>query len=544
MKHLKALPIILYVLQTIPAYAAPVKEHFEILDMTNPAVIREMDRVYVMHPDQNSIQQGIRLYALAIEAWNPSYKNINVRLKIMNHVKDQGVLNGLIAPSILLIEHALKTNDVAFAMSLITMVRHISPVFNSQLERKWKLPETSMNFAKFVTNSDEQISKYYGRLLGSDFQAYADGERKLAETSLRQSFMSSRNSETDLDSLIKKATSKPASRKTTAQDLIQNVVEKGPSKDAFIQDIYKQCLQFSHSEETTFGENQTTKNNARPFEASELRNLTNKCLTTETSQNNNLNNVDLNALTKNTWANESDCNDFLKQDKNAKNQLRNKIEQDRLRYSEVNWTCTKDCALSAMKHSLIGAGLGSAAGGFWGAAIGASFGSTVAILSCQESASCGGDKFVNEKNRLELIASHAKAERELRELENTKKTIADQREKEKADSDRRREQTTKEERERALRDLGINEDDIIKGVDSCNNSSCNTSNITESDPSFSAFARSLEKEDLKRKRIQEFYYRQNSRIETNPKITHDLIDSSSAKLNKCIKDEWNKDFGL
>jgi hypothetical protein len=112
-KRLKALPIIFYVLQTIPAYAAPAKEHFEILDMTNPAVILEMDRVYVMHPDQNSIQQGIRLYALAIQAWNPSYQNTDVRLKIMAHVKDQGVLNGLIAPSILLIEHALKTNDVA-----------------------------------------------------------------------------------------------------------------------------------------------------------------------------------------------------------------------------------------------------------------------------------------------------------------------------------------------------------------------------------------------------------------------------------------------
>ncbi|MFM6930349.1 MAG: hypothetical protein ACKOX6_17930, partial [Bdellovibrio sp.] len=205
MKRLKALPIIFYVLQTIPVYAAPTKEHFEILDMTNPAVIRKMDRIYVMHPDQNSIQQGIRLYALAIEAWNPSYQNTNVRLKIMNHVKDQGVLNGLIAPSILLIEHALKTNDVPFAMSLITMVRHISPIFNSQLERKWKLPETSMNFAKFVTNSDEQISKYYGRLLGSDFQAYADGERKLAETSLRQTFFSQKDDSSDLDSLIKKA---------------------------------------------------------------------------------------------------------------------------------------------------------------------------------------------------------------------------------------------------------------------------------------------------------------------------------------------------
>lgn len=549
MKRLKALPLIFYVLQTTPAYAAPTKEHFEILDMTNPAVIREMDRVYVMHPDQNSIQQGIRLYALAIQAWNPSYQNTDVRLKIMAHVKEQGVLNGLIAPSILLIEHALKTNDVAFAMSLITMVRHISPIFNSQLERKWKLPETSENFAKFVTNSDEQISKYYGRILGSDFQAYADGERKLAETSLRQSFMSSRNNETDLDSLIKKATSKPASRKTTAQDLVQNVVEKGPSKDAFAKETYKQCIQLSHLEDSSLEKNDQPTNKKESLLSDELKKLNNKC-TAEVFQDRKISNIDLNAFTRKSWIDRSGCEDFLQQTKNAQNLLQNKIEQDRSRYSDVSWICLKECSNQAWDSGvkfaeagvIVGAYIAKIPGAAIGSGIGAVAGATIGILACQETASCGGDKIQNEKDRLELEAARAKAETERLRLEIAKMERQKQIEKQKND-EQEKDAAQKQEREKALNDLGIKEDDIIKGVDFCSNSSCAPSSIVESDNSFNAQQRVLEKEELKKKRIKDYYARQNNAIETNPKSVQDLWDPSSIALKKCIKDEWNKELG-
>ncbi|MFM6929886.1 MAG: hypothetical protein ACKOX6_15560 [Bdellovibrio sp.] len=335
-------------------------------------------------------------------------------------------------------------------------------------------------------------------------------------------------------------------------------MDKGPSKDTFVQDIHRQCLQFSRNDKRTLLTAQENKTPDNFSEAPGFKSFAKTCLSAETFENNNLGNFDINSLIQKTWATDFDCDDFQQQTKSAKNNLQNKIEQDRSRYSDMNWVCLRDCGMVTLpltyRATKFGFTVGAIAGGppgvIVGGAIAATLGTTVSLLACSQMSSCGGTKVQNDKDRKELEAARARAEAEQINLEIAKAKRAEQIEKQKNEANKKNEEIQKKEvelqqtREKALNDLGIKENDIIKGVDFCTNSTCNSTNIVENDNSFNAVQRNLDKEQLKQKRIKDYYAFRNNAIETNPKNTQDLLDTSSVVLRNCLKEEWNKEFGV
>ncbi|WP_413560795.1 hypothetical protein [Bdellovibrio sp. HCB209] len=515
MKLLKLLPAIFFVFQYVPAQAAKATEHFELMDMSDPSSIRQVDGLFVSRADENSVQQGIRLYSLAMEAWNPSLKNTNTRLQIMAHVKSQGVINGLIAPAMSLIDHAMQTNDFQFAAKLAAMIKHISPALHRSIENKWVLQDTTTSFKDLAVKSDPQIADIFSSLLGSSFNAYANGEKSFEQFVVKN----------DID--LKKLN-------LTAQDLLKIAVEKGPSKNAYSAELTFQCL---------------TKSTPLPESKSNFEVITNtvlkitpdsslaKCMekTNPTFQSNQSLESPVNQT---SWVSSTDCEENAKAKKEVSGRLREKMANELSRTGDVNWACVFDCgtatAIFVSGAATFGAEIGTIAGPYGTIAGGVTLGGfaiVAGIRQCPAVNSCSGKKIEDE-----LVISQIKESQKRTELLNL------QIEQEKRNQERKRKETENLAKEKALNDLDIDETKIIHGVDSCSTNTCDFSSTVETDISFKSFQMKLEREELKRKRIEAYYQAKQKVIETNPNSVQSLIATDDAALKSCLKDQWVKEY--
>lgn len=108
-----------------------------------------------VHPyNQQTIPQAIRFLSLAMQAWNPSLRTVNVGAIINSNVQTYGVAAGLIGPALTLIDISFAAGRPEFGNLLNPMLTQLAPEVGAMMNQKFGMA------ADYEGRDFNTISKY------------------------------------------------------------------------------------------------------------------------------------------------------------------------------------------------------------------------------------------------------------------------------------------------------------------------------------------------------------------------------------------------
>lgn len=116
--------------------------------------IHDQDYINLRNPD--SLDQAIDFLAAAFIAWNPTMAKQDVQAAIYQEIREHGIMNGLVKPTLNLIDASYATGFPLFGDLLNPMLNEISPKVAIGLNKRFGLPLKlqGKNFEDVVKEND------------------------------------------------------------------------------------------------------------------------------------------------------------------------------------------------------------------------------------------------------------------------------------------------------------------------------------------------------------------------------------------------------
>jgi len=100
--------------------------------------ISDQDYINLTYPD--SLDQAVDFLSAAFIAWNPAMAKQDVRTAIYREIREHGIMNGIVKPTLNLIDASYATGFPQFGNLLNPMLNEISPKVAIGLNKKFGLP--------------------------------------------------------------------------------------------------------------------------------------------------------------------------------------------------------------------------------------------------------------------------------------------------------------------------------------------------------------------------------------------------------------------
>lgn len=144
-----------------PPKAKPVKANLSSADL---------EKLVHAHSAQ-TIPQAARFLSLAMQAWNPSLRNVNIYGLIMNNIKTQGVIAGLVNPALAMMDISFAARNPEFANLLNPMLNQVVPGVAGVLNRRYgmALDYEGRDFDTISRYGNADIWTTLTQTLGGDF---------------------------------------------------------------------------------------------------------------------------------------------------------------------------------------------------------------------------------------------------------------------------------------------------------------------------------------------------------------------------------------
>jgi hypothetical protein len=517
-----------------------------IINMGDDVMVRNIDEYFIQIKDSSSIQHGVRILAAGIQAWNLSFSDVSLRSQIEGHIEKQGIVNGLIAPTTLLIQRALGANKLSYAENLMSVIQQISPLIYSQLKLEFPAGSDPQNkFSELTKLSNADIISEMKDKLGGHFQVYAQ-ERLSFGSAL--GFFGRQNDFSNM------------------QELIRQVVNVGDTPEALQADEVKKCQEFKITEtqkKLSVGKELLIQKSMDPLVGCRM------------NYDNNLRNPSKLAILLGEFETgiepSKHCDAILANYqrmtlKIVPENLRQKQSVyasalDGLRASEPKsclGQCAKDIVVTGSNYAAVGTVFGFSMAGGSGAIVGGSFGfaggALIGYADCRKTKQCGGDpvhstkvaaeirelnaraekaeaearsaRIIEQQNRLELAQKQAEFDEKVRrkneESQNKQKSEAEK---------KKNEEKTQKDKSEPLKP------EARKGVDHCTSGKCEPSGLVDIFPNYSDFFKETEEEKAK-KNIAAYFQHKKRLVNEDPRAFLRTLEQDSKKeidqLKLCI----------
>ncbi|WP_413288261.1 hypothetical protein [Bdellovibrio sp. HCB337] len=150
---------------------------------------RDLEKTLIQIRSQESLDQSITFLAAALLAWNPSLKKYNLKKILSDRVQKVGVMEGLVLPTITLIDMSYAAGVPRFGSLLNPMLNELAPSIAVDLNKKFQLPldYKGESFGAISTrNSLPQLIESFQTRLDSNFNSQMSAKPQSADLNQKQ----------------------------------------------------------------------------------------------------------------------------------------------------------------------------------------------------------------------------------------------------------------------------------------------------------------------------------------------------------------------
>lgn len=124
---------------------------YEQLEILLQERMQEVDRMtYFRH--ENSLDNALIFSTLAIQAWNPELKHVDVKTQIIKNIINFGFVQGFVLPTLSMIDMSYATGRPGFGILLNSMLAEITPSLAQSLQAQYGVP-VQVNGRSFLKSS-------------------------------------------------------------------------------------------------------------------------------------------------------------------------------------------------------------------------------------------------------------------------------------------------------------------------------------------------------------------------------------------------------
>lgn len=124
---------------------------YEQLEILLKERMQEVDRMtYFRH--ENSLDNALIFSTLAIQAWNPELKHVDVKIQIVKNIVNFGFVQGFVLPTLSMIDMSYATGRPGFGVLLNSMLAEITPSLVQSLQAQYGVP-VQVNGRSFLKSS-------------------------------------------------------------------------------------------------------------------------------------------------------------------------------------------------------------------------------------------------------------------------------------------------------------------------------------------------------------------------------------------------------
>ncbi len=112
---------------------------YEQLEILLQERMQEVDRMtYFRH--KNSLDNALIFSTLAIQAWNPELKHVDVKTQVIKNIVNFGFVQGFVLPTLSMIDMSYATGRPGFGILLNSMLAEITPALAQSLQAQYGVP--------------------------------------------------------------------------------------------------------------------------------------------------------------------------------------------------------------------------------------------------------------------------------------------------------------------------------------------------------------------------------------------------------------------